>query len=72
MLGNEFERAIENFDISKTNRIPLLRRVFPSGRFNEDETNYRRVNENNYFHFVGTKIAERLIEHKDCLDIWIG
>ncbi|MDR3602344.1 MAG: hypothetical protein P4L49_17970 [Desulfosporosinus sp.] len=69
-LGDEFGRAMESFDINKTNRIPLLRRVIESGKFIEDDTDDRKDVEN-YFHFVGTKIAERLIEHKDSLDIWI-
>ena len=66
-LGDEFERSIENFDITKTNRIPLLRRVISSGKFIEDHD----LIIENYFHYVGTKIAEKLIENKNSLDIWI-
>jgi hypothetical protein len=71
-LGDEFGRAMENFDISKTNRIPLLRRVIESGKFIEDDTPISKKDVENYFHFVGIKIAEKIIEHKDCLDIWIN
>jgi hypothetical protein len=60
--------AIENFDISKTNLIPLLRNVNFNGKFIEDIGN----NKENYFHIVGTKIAEKLIENKDSLNIWIS
>lgn len=66
-LGDEFGRSIENFDIDKTNRIPLLRRVISSGKFIEDHHYFGE----NYYQYVGTKIAEKLIEHKDSLKIWI-
>ncbi|HEY8908829.1 MAG TPA: hypothetical protein VIM51_00890 [Desulfosporosinus sp.] len=66
-LGDEFGRSIENFDINQTNRFPLLRRVISSGKFIEDHNYFGE----NYFHYVGTKIAEKLIEHKDSLKIWI-
>ncbi|EGW39543.1 MULTISPECIES: hypothetical protein [unclassified Desulfosporosinus] len=66
-LGDEFGRSIENFDINKTNRIPLLRRVISSGKFIEDHNYYGQ----NYFHYVGTKIAEKIIENKESLNIWI-
>lgn len=63
-LGDEFEKSIENFDIGKTNIIPLLRRVVASEKFIEDRSD-------NYFQFVGTKIAERLIENQNSLNIWM-
>ena len=66
-LGDEFGRSIENFDINKTNRIPLLRRVISSGKFIEDHNYFGE----NYFQYVGTKIAEKIIENKDNLKIWI-
>ena len=66
-LGDEFGRAIENFDINKTNQIPLLRRVISSGKFIEDHNYFGE----NYFQYVGTKIAEKIIENKDNLSIWI-
>ncbi|ODA38974.1 hypothetical protein [Desulfosporosinus sp. BG] len=77
-LGDEFGKAIETFDINRTNRIPLLRRVVDSGKFIEEVSNFSRDDGDryfeevdNYFHFVGSKIAEKIIEHKDSLDIWI-
>lgn len=70
-LGDEFGKAIDTFDINKTNRIPLLRRVIESDKFIEDDTHFCGKDVDSYFHFVGTKIAERIIEYKDCLDIWI-
>ncbi|MDR3584575.1 MAG: hypothetical protein P4L59_04540 [Desulfosporosinus sp.] len=66
-LGDEFGRSIENFDINKTNRIPLRRRVISGGKFLEEYSYFGE----NYFHYVGTKIAEKIIENKDRLNIWI-
>lgn len=66
-LGDEFGSAIENFDIDKTNRIPLLRRVITSGNLIENHNYFGE----NYFHYVGMKIAEKIIENKDSLKIWI-
>lgn len=70
-LKNEFVKSINNFDINKTNRIPLLRRVIESGKFVENENNLSQINVEDYFHFAGTKIAEKIIEHKDRFDLWI-
>ena len=70
-LKSEFERAIENFDINQTNRIPILRQVSASSRFVEDHSHFNRTNISNYFRDVGTKIADKIIENKDSLKIWI-
>jgi hypothetical protein len=66
-LGNEFGRAMENFDINETNRIPLLRRVVESGKFIENH-NHLGVN---YFQYVGANIADKIIQNKDSFNIWI-
>ncbi|KJR46851.1 Uracil phosphoribosyltransferase [Desulfosporosinus sp. I2] len=65
-LGDEFVKSIEKFDINKTNIIPLLRRVTESDKFIENHTYFA-----SYYHYVGTKIAEQIIENKDSLNIWI-
>ncbi len=65
-LGDEFERSIANFDITRTNWIPLIRRATKSCKHNKDWT----YNESHY-HDVATKIADRIIENKDSLRIWI-
>ncbi|MGC7872168.1 hypothetical protein ACPUYX_11635 [Desulfosporosinus sp. SYSU MS00001] len=65
-LGDEFRKSIKDFDIAKTNRIPLLRRMVESEKFISD-----RCSED-YFHYVGTRIAQIVIENKGSLkDIWI-
>ena len=66
-LGDEFGRAIENFNINETNRIPLLRRIVESGKFIKDQNDFGE----NYFQYVGTKIASKIIQNKDSFNIWI-
>ena len=66
-LGDEFGRSIENFDINKTNRIPLLRRVISSGKFIEDHNYFGRK----LLSLCWKKIAEKIIENKNKLNIWI-
>lgn len=70
-LEDEFQRSIENFDINKTNKIPLLRRMFVSSKIVRDQANYVRPDIENYFRYTGTKIAEKIIEHKASFNIWI-
>ncbi|KLU66608.1 hypothetical protein DEAC_c12740 [Desulfosporosinus acididurans] len=70
-LEYEFEKSIANFDINSTNRIPLPRRVMTRGKLMEDYDSSWEVCEN-YFKDVGTKIAERIIEHEHELNIWIN
>ena len=70
-LGDEFDRSIANFDINQINRIPLLSRVKKSGKFIEDRNYFSREDSENYCCDVGTKIANRIIENKDSLEIWI-
>lgn len=65
-LGDEFAKSIDTFDLDKTNIVPLLRRVVASEKFIEDPSFFE-----NYFHYVGTKIADKIIENKDALNIWM-
>jgi len=71
VIRDEFERSMENFSIRETNPIPLLRRVVATDKFIENTDYLSRTERETYFHHVGTKIAEKIIESKDCLDIWI-
>lgn len=71
VLKGEFDRSIEEFDVNKTNRIPILRRVIESDKFIETQHYFNRNDSEKYFYHVGTKIAERIIENKDNLKIWI-
>ncbi|WP_088186195.1 hypothetical protein [Desulfosporosinus sp. FKA] len=67
ILGEEFGKGIKNFNINKTNRIPLLHRVNAGVKFVENQNYFGE----SYFQYVGVKIAEKIIEYKDNLDIWI-
>lgn len=60
-LISEFEQSIKDFNLDTTNRIPLLRQM---GTANNLEMN-------NYFQLIGTNLAEKIIENKNGLDIWI-
>ena len=71
ILRDEFERSIKNFDMDHTNIIPLLRRVIPNDKFIEAPNYFNRYNTEQYFHYVGTKISERIIQNTDGLEIWI-
>lgn len=68
-LGTEFERSIANFNINRTNRIPLPSRVNNS---NLEENVYSgwEVSEP-YLCDAALKIAAKIIENKDRLDVWI-
>ena len=70
-LEDEFRKAIGNFDINKTNRIPLLRRLITSSNDLEADNCFDRKGSKNYYYDVGSKIAEKIIENKDNLNIWI-
>lgn len=70
ILKDEFDNSIENFDINQTNRIPLLRRVVASDKFEEASNFLTRTERETYFQHVGSKIAEKIIQNKDHLDIW--
>lgn len=71
ILRDEFDSAIENFDINLTNRIPLLRRVIPNNKLVQNGNFLSRTERETYFQHVGSKIAEKIIENKHHLDIWI-
>ena len=72
VLRGEFERSIKNFDINQTNVIPLLRRVIASDKSLETHNYLSRNDSEQYFHHVGTKISERIIQNKDSLNIWMN
>jgi len=71
IIQDEFEKSMENFDINQTNKIPLLRRVIATDKFIEPQNLLSRTDRETYFHNVGSKIAEKIIQNKDHLDIWI-
>ena len=70
-LKEEFEQSILNFDVTQTNRIPLLRRVVESGKFIEGHNNFCEQLVEDYFYYVGNMIADKIIENKDGFNNWI-
>jgi len=71
ILRDEFDKSMANFDISSTNRIPLLRRVVTTDNQRDNLDFVSRTEQEAYFDYVGTKIAEKIIDNKDTLNIWI-
>lgn len=70
-LENEFNMSIANFDIAHTNKIPLPRQIMVKGK-PIDDRNYSSWEESEtFFQEMGAKIADRIIENKDSLKIWI-
>jgi len=65
-IADEFERSIANFDINQTNWIPLVCRVTKKTKSLKDWEDIE-----NYYHDIAIKIAEKIIENKDGLKIWI-
>ncbi|GAB6152162.1 hypothetical protein JCM17380_09120 [Desulfosporosinus burensis] len=70
-LGDEFERSMEGFNIYKTNLIPLLHRVGANSSFIDTDNHFCRKDGKNYYRYVGSKLAEKIIENKEHLNIWI-
>ena len=71
VLKDAFDMSMEKFDVSNTNMIPLLRRVIESDKSIETESYFSQSDSEKYFHYVGAKIAEKIIENKTNLNIWI-
>ena len=71
MLGDEFRIRIEEFNPKKTNIIPLLHRSISGGKFIESHEYFCGEKGVNYFEVVGDKIADRILQYSDQLQIWI-
>lgn len=72
IIQDEFERSLKNFDVIQNNMIPLLRRVITSDKLIESYDYFSGSDsQQQYFKDVGTKIAERIIQNKDSLAIWM-
>ena len=70
-LGHEFRQRVDQFDLSVTNLLPLLHVSIARGRFIQSHEHYCNQERGNYFEFVGNRIAQKLIEHRDKLRVWI-
>jgi hypothetical protein len=70
-LGDEFSSSIEQFDIRKTNVIPLLHVSIARGKFIKNHEYFTGKKGGNYFVHVGQKISEMLLKHQKELKIWM-
>ena len=70
-LGDEFRRRIGEFSPDRTNVLPLLHRSISGGKFIESHEYFCGQPGINYFEMVGGDIADRLIQYRDQLHIWI-
>ncbi|TGE35070.1 hypothetical protein E4K67_27115 [Desulfosporosinus fructosivorans] len=72
ILKDEFERSLKKFDVIQTNMIPLLRRVITSDKLIKSDDSFSGSDrQQQYFQDVGTKIAEKVIQNRASLDIWM-
>lgn len=63
-LGLEFKSRINDFNIDKTNIIPLLHRSIAGGHFLSSHNHFCSVTGGNYFEYAGNEIAKLLMGHK--------
>lgn len=70
-LGEEFRRRVAEFAPDKTNVLPLLHRSISGGKFIESHNYFCGFAGTNYFEVVGNSIANKLIQHRQKLPIWI-
>jgi len=70
-LGEEFRQAIDRFGPDATNVIPLLHRSISGGKFVQSHEYFCDKKGTNYFEYVGCSIADKLIQHRGQLRIWI-
>jgi hypothetical protein len=70
-LGHEFRQRADQFDLSVTNLLPLLHVSIARGRFIQSHEYFCNQKSGNYFEFAGSRIAQKLIEHRNKLGVWI-
>ena len=71
LLGNEFRKRVEAFDISRTNVLPLLHRSIAGGSFFAGHDEFCGKNGGNCFDEAGKAIARILVRHHEQLDCWV-
>ena len=71
-LGEQFREAIESFDPTVTNIIPLLHVSIARGRFIESHNNFCNSAAANYFVYVGEAIAAKFLKFASQLKIWVN
>lgn len=71
-LGEQFRDAIESFDPTVTNIIPLLHASIARGKFLESHDYFCDFSDANYFIYVGDAIAEKFLQFRSQLNIWVS
>ena len=70
-LGEEFVKRMSVFSPEKINLLPMLHRSIAGGKFIQSHNYFCDQNGANYFEYVGSKIAEKLLVYQQDLPIWI-
>lgn len=70
LLGDEFRRRIAEFNINRTNIIPLLHRSIAGGNFLSGHTEFCGATGANYFDEVGESLARIIVQNQNQLDCW--
>jgi hypothetical protein len=70
-LGGEFRHRMQEFEPGKINVLPLLHRSISGGKFLESHKYFCGQPGVNYFEMVGGNIADKMIQYREQLRIWI-
>ncbi len=70
-MGDAFRKRIDNFDIHKTNILPMLDRSISGWKFLESHKDFVNQENGDYYTYAGQKLGEKLIENQDRLKIWL-
>jgi hypothetical protein len=71
LLGCEFRKRVNNFDLGRTNVLPLLHRSIAGGRFLSGHDEFNGNKGANYFEEAGKAIAGILSQHHGGFDCWV-
>ena len=69
-LGNVFSKRIEAFNPKKINVIPLLHAIIARGEIIENHRKFTKLENGNYYDFVGQKIADCLVRNQTVFPLW--
>jgi hypothetical protein len=69
-LGEAFRRSIDKFNPGQQNCIPLLHAVV-ARKLRQAQDDFCGDSQGNYFECAGNRIADKLLEYRDQLNIWI-
>ncbi len=70
-LGDEFRRSIDSCNVNSVNIVPLLHRSIAGGQFPKSHVLFCGAANKNYFNYVGTELAHRIMDIGRTTDIWM-